>query len=358
MPKKLWSKGGNNMHQRVRARAAIIIFVIAFAFLWAKEGSCQAQSQIMHHGFSKLDRLMQCMREIYGKIPARYPLMAAIQTDRCPSNKEELLAFLKEKELRIFETEKWIYLIEKDHFMPYRQDPEPVRWSQIKIIPISHSHGNEFSEQEKNSIIDSVLRDARMIPLYTGNDQDKEEIEIKFNIQLVKKRLNPNAPEYILILMEQIMEQVPDRGRAIGRFVCGEMRNGMFYVLWDSRLFAALADIQFEDVNSDGWQEIVVQSETGGTIGYPVWVIFNKDGKEITRQKKCDTSMVVFGEEDGVCSIMGRNISFNNSSNGLKDIVVDDWFSRLGKTTIFKLQNGVYLPQLPKPQQVPRSKNP
>jgi hypothetical protein len=45
-------------------------------------------------------------------------------------------------------------------------------------------------------------------------------------------------------------------------------------------------DIYFADINADGWKEILIDSSNYGNHEYPMLVIFDHDGHEITRQKK------------------------------------------------------------------------
>jgi len=64
-----------------------------------------------------------------------------------------------------------------------------------------------------------------------------------------------------------------------------------------------------------------VESSTYGNKQYPVLVIFDKAGREITRQKHCDTKDSAdgnFGEDNGVCAIYGTDIAFSDNEENPK----------------------------------------
>jgi len=207
-------------------------------------------------------------------------------------------------------------------------------------------------------IAGQIFLRARMIPLYTGVDEDKDQTEIRVDLAFQKVTLRRKSSEVIIAMIQQDPSQV-DAETSIGRLICGEMRNGGFEVLWDSRLFNAYGDgMRFEDVNADGWQEIVIESEIGGHVRYPVLTIFDKDGREITRQKYCDIPMRPFAEDAGVCPIQGVDIRFGRPSKGPEEIIVKDWPGGGEGPTIFRLQNGMYDPELPKRVPRPAKKKP
>ncbi|MBN1568561.1 MAG: hypothetical protein JXA73_12005 [Acidobacteria bacterium] len=317
------------------------------------------QSNVVNHGYTNVDRLLECVSNITGKIAVRAPWIRYIKIDRYPKTREELISVLKEKDLRLYETADWAYIIDEDHFkskptiFPGGRVPE---WRCIQIVPrINPEKRGNFTEEEQKMIAKEVFRQTRMIPLWTSDTSDDdrryntEELRLEFDLFFSRVKLHPDAPESIMLLMQQVIEQVPDYGSSIGRQIRGEMRDGKFIVLWDSCLFTAHGRNYYLDVNGDGWEEIVFEGETGGNVSYPIWTIFDKDGREISRQRKCDNSTLPFKEEDGACPITGIDISFSSPmEEGPKDIRVLGWDYR-EDTTIFKLQNGMYVPQLPQP---------
>jgi len=137
-----------------------------------------------------------------------------------------------------------------------------------------------------------------------------------------------------------------------GRIVYGEMRDGKYQVLWDSPLLNAHGQLGLADVNGDGWDELLWQSETCGAknCSQEDLVIFDKEGHEITRQEKCSVGQIYpFDETDGVCAIAGEEINVGDAAmlpqgkHGPVEIAVQGWVLD-GKDRVFKLVNGAYVP--------------
>jgi hypothetical protein len=124
------------------------------------------------------------------------------------------------------------------------------------------------------------------------------------------------------------------------------MRDGKYELLWDSPLFNVSGGISFGDVDGDGWQDIIIESWRGGNQVYPGLVIFDRAGRELTRQEKCETSNEGFNEVDGVCAIQGADISLGTNEHAPKEIRVTDWDGD-GKDHLFRLKDGRYVPGPP-----------
>jgi hypothetical protein len=341
---------------------AILLLWSGIFIPFAGNGLCGAKKEIVHHGYSDVDRFLECVGSIYGKKAIRYPSIPELRSikelrdESCPQTREKLLELLNQKQLRIYDAGDWVYLIESRYFEPMLPNPKGPQWTRVKIVPlIKFNAKDNFTEKEQKEITDEVFNHARMIPLWALDDEINDETVLKYHMRVCKTKLNPKDSESILIMLEQVIEQVPGRGAALGRLIYGKISDGKFNILWDSKLFVGLAHVYFDDVNGDGWQEIIAESATGGMYPYPIMAIFDKDGRENSRQQPqyCDTSDRFFTEEDGVCDISGTDISFTNPVKGPKDIRVYNWApfgsdETSDKTTIFKLQNGVYVPQIEK----------
>lgn len=120
-------------------------------------------------------------------------------------------------------------------------------------------------------------------------------------------------------------------------------------MLWDSPLFNSGGQVYFKDVNRDGWLEIVIQSQNCGNQCSDEIVILDKAGRELTRQKECDTSPYAYDEEDGVCAIRGQQIDVDdaillpNGEPGPAEIDVSRWNGD-NQNHVFKLVNDAYVP--------------
>lgn len=332
-----------NISRRHRNRTIwVLIYLSILLFPFANVRSSEKQN-VVHHGYAQVDRLLDCIHKVYGKIAVRDPSVRGVQFKSCPQTREELLALLKNDELRLYEAGNWIYVLGPRYYRPALPNFKGPEWNRVRIVPRINPYKDEgFSDKEQDTIAEQVFREARMIPLYAIDHESKDEITLKFDMKFCRTKLRPDASDSILLMLEQVIDQVPDRGSSVGRLVCGKMVNGEFKILWDSRLFVGHAVVHFEDVDGDGWQEIVVESVTGGVFEYPIWTIFDRNGREITRQKKCDTTIRPFTEEDGVCDLSGIDISFSGSLQGPKEIIVA---KDRGKRIVFKLQNGMYVPE-------------
>jgi tetratricopeptide (TPR) repeat protein len=169
-------------------------------------------------------------------------------------------------------------------------------------------------------------------------------IDTSLNIALWEGQLGPDGDKSVVAVVN---------GQPIfstARLVYGELRGGKYQILWDSPLFNLLhANIYFRDVNNDGAKEIVIESTTYGNQEYPILVIFDKEGREITRQRKCDTLSGTgdnFNQEDGTCAIFGEDITFSENEEGPKEIYVKNWDD--SKNHIFKLnRDSSYVPGPP-----------
>jgi len=139
-----------------------------------------------------------------------------------------------------------------------------------------------------------------------------------------------------------LINQLPVDGER-GRFVYGEIRDGRYVMLWDSPLFCARGNPDFEDVNGDGQDEILFWAHTSGNMAYPILVIFDRNGRELTRGK--DDNACANGSEGWACEIEGSDISLENAADGRKEIQVSGGTD--GKNHVFRLVDGVFVSASP-----------
>ena len=197
---------------------------------------------------------------------------------------------------------------------------------------------------EASGIVKNLLKEARLIPLPLSRLPEagypnKGEVDVDLNIAVWIGELGRGNQRSVVACIN---------GRPLfstARLVYGELRNDKYVMLWDSPLFNVLhGNIYFLDVNGDNSKEIIVESSTYGNKQYPILVIFDKSGREITRQKQCDTKDSAdgnFGADNGVCAIYGTDIAFSDNEENPKDIRVSGWYGDRSNH-IFKLSNGLY----------------
>jgi len=262
--------------------------------------------------------------------------------------------------IRIFETTQWVYIIPAANFSA-APHVEMQRWKRIKFEPKIESVDN-ISEPDARALLPEILKSARTIPLRPsqalspaqltalGKPQRApgadDEVEVGPYFRFYKAKLQPNAPDSVVVLMEDWPS-----GEA-GRIIYGEMREGKYKVLWDSPLLNGHGRLDLADVNGDGWDELLWRSDTCGVqnCSPEELVIFDKQGREITRQQKCDVQPIhPFDEIDGVCAIVGEEITVDEAplllqtKHGSVEIAVNSWEVD-GKDRIFKLVDGTYIP--------------
>jgi len=380
----------------------LAVHALALAPLLAQ--SSGASAPVKHYGYSGQDKMLECMQRVFGKYAAAFPntvrygnnpttigrpprivdghwepvseriTFPPVADLPCPSTRDGIaklldsdvakLLFVPDGEqaegIRIFETAQWVYIIPAMQFSaePYR---ERQRWKRIKIEPKIESV-DEISEAEARALLPEILKSARTVPVapvqtlspaeLAGQGMPQrapgadDEVEVGPYFRFYKAKLQPNAPDSVIALMEDWPSG------AAGRIIYGEMRDGKYQVLWDSPLLNPHGQLELADVNGDGWTELLWHSDTCGahSCSPEELVIFDKEGHEITRQEKCSVQPIYpFDETDGVCAIAGEEINVGDAGilpqgkHGPVEIKVESWVAD-GKDRVFKLVNGAYVP--------------
>jgi hypothetical protein len=324
------------------SRAALAL-IAAFA-LAARPAPPASGTTVQHLRPCALDRTLACVSAVYGRPVLRHSgLDNRLQIEPCPKPRAELEERLFRERLRLFDAGEFALLIPAK-FLPPWSDPDPyfprMKWSKVRAtLTLRPAEGvaSALSQQ----IATMVLRQGRTIPIETLEEPQKNgeaAIELKLGFHAVQ--LRPGAPTAILALLDQLPLATP------GRLFYGELRHGKYELLWDSPLFNASGEINFVDVDGDGQEEIVIESQTTGNQAYPILVIFDRNGRELTRQAQCDTLGEGFNEVDGVCAIKGTDIALTTNETGPRAIRVSGWNGD-GKDHLFRLQKGTYVPGPP-----------
>ena len=334
--------------------------------------SASNSADIKHYGYSSTDKLLECIQRVYGKPVARFPYIRRLPDLPCPATREGIDHLLRDKTLpillnapkgapsgiRLFETADWIYLIPSlfmdtkagEPYYGFRQD-----WKSISV-KTKVEIGEDVSEAEGKILRDmksrapDILRLARIIPLDPMAEPGTDHaVEVDVRLRFYTAKLSPKAPDSVITLIDQWPYV------SVGRLAYGEIRDGRYQMLWDSPLLNGKGELYFEDVNGDGWKEIVWRSATCGAqncIPQQI-VVFDKDGTEITRQQDCRTGSIGFDAIDGVCAIEGESIqvavvsapptsSNEEEERAPKDILVTSWYGE-GRDAIFTLESGLYV---------------
>ncbi len=315
-----------------------------------------AKCEVKHYGYSATDKLFECIQQVYGKpVSSIIDIRGWVDSQfPCPSTREGIDDLLQTKApllkvqpygVRLFETPDWVYLIPLARF----DSPRGYKWKSIKIetkVEADSNNDDSMDEADAKPLVPEILKLARMIPLQPEDAAKQDEAEIKIRLRFYETNLGPNAPDAVITIIDQ-------RNVAVaGRLVYGEMRGGEYTMLWDSPLFDSVGSISFQDVSGDRSKKIVWDSRICGARDCILHlVVFDKDGREITRQRKCVHGYAEwYDETDGVCAIEGSDIKLTAISpypgdrdpHKPVDIVVQG-FGEKEKRHIFTLENGMYV---------------
>jgi hypothetical protein len=256
--------------------------------------------QVRHFGYSKSDQIVDCARRALGKLVVGSTYLYEIGWPDCAQNRSEFLSQSKARGAFIFEDGDWVYLAVKRDFGLKTTDEFALfsELHRIKIVP-RVSATEDLSKEEIQDITKKIFQGARIGPLgVSPAEVGHKEIVLNFDVLIRVAELAENSPSAIVA---QIVDRSSYRAQ---RLVYGEERKGAYEVLWDSPLMNNSAGVDFEDVDGDGIKEIVMRGELHDAkkINARI-VIFNREGKELTRQADCDRTDY-FVAEDGTCPIV------------------------------------------------------
>lgn len=330
------------------------LFLITIVTLLSSRGNPEeVRPTVRHFGSSKLDGVLSCVHDAYRK-PAIWDASVRFWADlavpQCPGSESAVRELFAAHGVSILDAGDFVFVVASKLFQPPAGGTEPphafLRWRTIKIhLNLQSLTEGDALPDEAPEIGKAILDRARMIPFAVAMANNAGfptpgAVDTNLNIAMWVGQLGPDKDKSVVAVIN---------GRSIfstARLVYGEMRGGRYVMLWDSPLFSVLhGNIYFQDVNGDGNKEIVIESTTYGNQQYPIMVIFDRNGREITRQTKCDTKTSADGninEEDGTCVIFGEEITLSDNGEGPKDIYVRNWDD--GQNHVFKLSNGVYVP--------------
>lgn len=319
-----------------------LTFATTVTLLWIVaafgQNSSTVPPEIRHVGAVNVDGSLRCIRAMTGK---RALIQSAVdlkwRIEPCPTSHSALEDLMNRDGLRLLDAGEFMYVIPSEFFPPLPAGRDAhwpqVKWRQVKISRVVKP-AEGMTQEEANDVARMILERARLIPLDVDFNKTGTVL-LELNVFLYQVRLSPASPLSILAWMNQL-----PNGSA-GRFVYGEIQADKYVTLWDSPLFNGVGNPQFEDVDGDGIKEIVMQSHLCGNGCEDKLVIFDRNGRELTRQQNCSA-----GGYGWVCDIDGAEVSLTGREDGTLNIEVSGW-SADGKNHIFELVNGTYVPGPP-----------
>jgi tetratricopeptide repeat protein len=326
---------------RPRRRALLVLFLgSVWAFAGFRANQTSSGDTVIHVRPSHLDESLECVRQLYKK-PALTDMSLDLRSSLvpCPASVEELSARLKSAGVRLFPADDFVFLIPSKLFPPRPPDLSPyiktLNWNTIVIVS-KVEPSQDLPPTEAGEIGKQIFQRARLIPLEVSLlPAGPQQLHLQISVRLLVGKPATDGSRPVVGWINGL------QAFSIGRLVYGELRDGKYKILWDSPLFDSRGLVYLKDVNGDGLPEIVIQSQDCGNSCTDEIVIFDKDGRELTRQKECDTDAQAFNEEDGVCAIRGDEISLLDTTPGISTIRVKNW-STDNKDHVFRLERDVF----------------
>lgn len=226
------------------------------------------------------------------------------------------------------------------------------RWKRLSIVPKAQNWrampgSRGLSDEEREAISNVILREARTVPLVTpmAPGRDGETATIEVMLWLDSHRLAPGSAESVVGILGE--------SGGAGRLIYGEMREGKYEILWDSPLFSTgFLGLSYQDMDGDGTEEIVVGADEvmgGGPNKMGQLSVWDRKGREITRQEPCEISLLSgYTKEGAACPIQGTWMEIDPREGGKSDILVrgrPGWYEDVDSQKVFRyrLLNGRYV---------------
>lgn len=276
---------------------------------------------IEHLGMSDADRFTLCAQGVFGKPVVVNNQLAQLGHIPCPASREQIVQVSESEQYRhwLFENERWVAFMwtsQIDHPQPWFRRRLDVKETVNQLKEYGDVPGSRwFTADEVKQIQDAVRRQVRTTP----NGVIREGFltytaEIGVRLLLDCHRLRKDRESIV--------------GAWDSRLIYGEKTAKGFELLWDSPVLPfERATIEYNDMDGDGVEEILVYSKFGrydaGRFNVAL-TIFNTKGQELSRQD--DDCLIPAGsdatEEGAGCPIVGLDATFERQPDGRKDIVL------------------------------------
>jgi hypothetical protein len=281
-------------------------------------------AQVKHWNSGQRDRVAECV----GRILERKALIdvgSSVDASICEGETAEgVVKRLGEKSLKLISNDQWVLV----------SDNLP---STGKIIVVTRLTAPELTRVQQDLLETILIEQSRFIPVEYALDREADgsqtvDILLDYDVTVMPG----NAPG--VLRMAVLLHQSD-----VNRIIFVETQNGAFDVKWDSgELDAAKVDVDFDDVDGDGNEEIVVTGERSLDYDSPkdhVLAVFDAEGRELTRQEKCTNYeyAATRSEAELVCPIEGVDVSFITETVPWEIEASRGGTSGKMKSTIFRL---------------------
>jgi hypothetical protein len=255
-------------------------------------GACMAIAAppAKHIGESRADAVTACIDAVTGSRTMFYNgfggRLAKLQCDP-KEDRAQLIAAIEAQGFHVITNEGWTLLVPNE-FFEEGQWPFRVSWRSLQVqieVEPSPDSPQQMPGEVLKALKSALPAEARLIPVL-DNDSSPEGptavVSLRYRLYTFKK--SPERSVFVAILRQGEFDPY-------GRIIYGEVLGHQINVQWDSPIVEVnSANVSFQDVNGDGEDEIIIQSRAGVGAhggGWDVLTIFDRLGREITRQPDC-----------------------------------------------------------------------
>src|SRR6266700_97974 len=280
---------------------------------------------IKHLGVGPADGIIHCIDTNIGKRTLVYDdFLGDFAKIQCTSGQDSVQTIknINAQGFQILSNERWAFLVPDDVFTG-RGRPFKVSWTALKvdvdIVEASDSSQRPLSPHELVLLKEELPNKARLIPVKgTAESMDTETAVVKLQYEIYVRKSALRDTAIIALLHEG--NEFDSFARVVYVRQAGEMAG----VQWDAPLLlvnAHAANLDLRDIDGDGDDEIIAHATIGFCAHGPGWdviTIFDREGRELTRQQDCkwmDHTEMESGI-DRVCPVAGREVDLQVTKEG------------------------------------------
>jgi hypothetical protein len=302
-------------------------------------------SALHHIGLVPSDQVLLCASGVFGKpIYRNADQPWPTENIACPSSHDELVREFAKDGFRVFETPTGVHVAPEWIF---RRHPNELyaHWVAMEItLTVANWNGipgsRTLGDTERSTVAAVIEKQARTPPLATPylSGKDGRTISMEVLLLLDAHAVSERRESIVAVWSQKFGDS---------RLIYGELEDGNYRVLWDSPIFKAPGlRLGYDDVDGDGTTEILLAGAFARD--QQLVAVFDRRGRELTRQEDCGIDSDGYDKTSGVCPIIGAAVDLDDAQSGRKDIVVERWYSSQGKDRYrpirFALVNGHYVP--------------
>jgi hypothetical protein len=225
--------------------------------------------------------------------------------------------------------------------------PFKVAWTGLKvevtILPKFTSRDMLLSNSQLDALENELVKKARLIPVMSTDESlTREFADIKLDYEIYAYRDAAQTTSVVALLYQE------GDMDSLARIVFGRLIGDKVELVWDSPLFeinAHSAELGIEDVDGDGYEEIIVRATLDrgahGT-GWDTITVFDHRGQEMTRQPSCTWMHGDLQPGPGqICPIGGQSVQLHKTHQGA--LIEATETPSKGGNAIYVLHNGHFV---------------